>query len=85
MWVDPLGFKADFIVSPNGTVVSTAKDINLVSTSNDGKWFQIHFTHDHDGLNPHTHYPKQNDKNVTREYKPIDAEDLDFADEKLKN
>ena len=74
----------DFIVSPQGTVVPTNEDINLVSTSDDNNWFQIHFKHEHDGLNPHTHFPEKHDKNTKRGYKATDANDLDYADKMLR-
>ena len=80
--------KPDFIVSPNGTAMSTKKDLNLVDANKSGgEWFQIHNTHldkKVDG-SPHTHFLKQNDLNRNRMIKSTDGNDLDFADKKLKN
>lgn len=66
----------------------TNKDFNLVDSSNKGgDWFQIHNKHTDakvDG-SPHTHYPKQHDRNRTREIKRTDGTDLDYADNMLRN
>ena len=85
--------KADYIVTPNGTVMSTREDINLVDantpTNQGGDWFQIHNTHEHDGLLPHTHYPEVNNDNGKgnreRRYGETTAEDIDYADKSLKD
>ena len=87
--IDPWGL-ARFLVTPNGTVVDTTKNIDLVSNSNNGDWFQIHFDHEHDGLSPHTHYPEKNiapngRESTVRRYKATTAEDIDFADKKIKD
>ena len=81
---DILGL-ADFIVTPSGVIIPTNRDINLVSTSDDGYWFQIHFEHEHAGMKPHTHYPKKHDRNITREVRETTVEDIEFVDTVLKN
>ena len=83
-WVDIWGLLADFIVTPEGTIVATNSDLNLVSTTDDKSWFQIHFSHEHDGLKPHTHYPEKNDKNTNRRYRETTADDINFANKMLK-
>ena len=83
-WVDVWGLLADFIVTPEGTIVATNSDLNLVSTTDDKSWFQIHFSHEHDGLKPHTHYPEKNDKNTNRRYRETTADDINFANKMLK-
>jgi len=83
--------KTDFIVSPNGTAMPTNKDFNLVdsnvSTNKGGDWFQIHNNHTDakvDGL-PHTHFPVRHNKSTTREIKRTNGQDLDRADNLLRN
>jgi len=80
----------DYIVTPNGTVVPTNTDINLVSTTTPtnqgGDWIQTHFNHTHDGMRPHTHYPERHSGgSTTRGTRPTTASDLDFADQQLKD
>nr|WP_255324585.1 hypothetical protein [Budvicia aquatica] len=81
-------FKPDFIVSPNGTVMPTSKDVNLVDAQQEGgSWFQIHNTHNDMKVNsvPHTHFPTIHLKSIVREIKKTDGADLDKADKLLRD
>lgn len=84
--------KPDFIVTPNGTVLPTKGDLNLVytqtPTNRGGDWFQIYNDHTHDGLSPHTHYSEVHTENgrIIRErrYRGTTAEDIDNADKLIR-
>lgn len=73
--------------------MSAKENIDLVDTNiptnKGGDWFQIHNDHKHDDLSPHTHYPEVNNNNgrVSRErrYRETTAEDIDYADQLLKD
>jgi hypothetical protein len=57
-----------FITTPNGVTLPPNQNFNLVPThpagampdKADEKWFQIHGNHEHNGMDPHTHYPEIN-------------------------
>jgi hypothetical protein len=92
--VDILGLLADLLVTPNGTAIRAVIDTNLVSTTMPtnlgGDWFQIHFTHSHEGIAPHTHYPEVHTGsngyvNTNRMDRPTTAQDIDFADQSIKD
>ena len=110
LWIDPSGYakcsqdsngnvvnsniKIDFIVTPDGTVMPTNKDYNLVDsqipTNQGGDWIQIHNTHMHDGLTPHTHFPEisigENGHGKTnRRYKATDASDIEYVDKVIRD
>ena len=53
----PPNTKPDFIVTPEGTVMDTSKNYNLVGSGEQGDWFQIHnYGKPEDGFGfPHTH------------------------------
>ena len=81
----------DFIVTPDGTVLDTSKDYNLVSTTTPtnegGEYLQIHNSHEHEGVtNPHTHKPEVNTNPQTgitsseRRTTNTTAADIDYAD-----
>jgi len=67
--------------------MSTKKDYNLVdSNQQNGDWFQIHNTHGHGDLGkPHTHFPEQHGPRRVRRDKQTNGDDLDFADQKLRD
>ncbi len=87
--------KADFIVTPKGTVMDTSMDYNLVSTTTPtnqgGEFFQIHNSHPHKGNTPHTHKQQVNTNPVTgvssskRIDNPTTAVDIDYADSVLRS
>ena len=57
----PAGKKVDFVVTPNGTVMDTSKNYNLVGTGEKGDWFQIHNVGKSEDVGfPHTHAPQLN-------------------------
>ena len=110
LWADPSGYakcsqnkkennydsnnKTDFIVTPNGIVMPTNKNYDLVDsktpTNQGGDWIQIHNTHLHDGLKPHTHFPKRNIAEngrvrVDRKYKETDIKDIEYVDKVLRD
>jgi hypothetical protein len=83
-----------FLVTPNGTVLPGGKDVNLVPTAtgaaNGVGWLQIHDTHPHNDAQPHTHRPETHigpngEVDVKRTDKPTSAEDIDEADQKVKD
>jgi len=87
----PNNQKPDFIVTPEGVVMDTSKDYNLVSTqtptNQGGEYFQIHNTHSHGGIEgPHTHRPEVNTNPATgvtsaqRVTTPTTAADINYAD-----
>ena len=80
------GADPDFIVSPEGTVISTNKDYNLVDTKQkNGDWFQIHNTHNHGDLDKtHTHFPVQHGQRRVHRDRQTSGSDMDFADRKLR-
>lgn len=76
------------MVSNNGTALPTNKDFNLVDANKqNGDWLQIHSTHTDfkGGAGTHTHFPKINNRNTTREIKQTDGADLDRADRSLRD
>lgn len=86
----------NFIVTPDGTVMDTSKDYNLVSTqtptNEGGEYFQIHNTHPHENIEgPHTHRPEVNTDPITgttsskRVTTPTSAADIDYADAALRD
>ena len=86
----------DFIVTPEGVVMPTNRDFNLVSTTvptnKGGEFLQIHTQHLHKKLtNPHTHKPQFNVDHATgiESSKRLDAEtsvdDINYADKVLRN
>ena len=82
-------FKTDFIVTPNGTVMDTSKNYNLVGTGEKGDWFQIHNVGKPEDVGfPHTHTPRLNTDGVHISYsRMVDsttAEDIDLADHLLR-
>ena len=110
LWIDPSGYekcsqnnnesivisdtKVDFIVTPNGVVMPTNKNYDLVDsqipTNKGGSWIQIHNTHIHDGLTPHTHFPEvsvgeNGYARTDRRYKATDASDIEYADKVLRD
>ena len=58
----PPNTKPDFIVTPEGTVMDTSKNYNLVGSGKQGDWFQIHnYGKPEDGFGfPHTHKSQLN-------------------------
>ena len=83
--------KPDFIVTPNGTVMDTSKNYNLVGIGEKGDWFQIHnFGKAESGVGfPHTHKPQMNTDGIHVSFNRIvsdtSAEDIDNADKLLRN
>lgn len=78
-----------FIVTPNG-VVMPPKDVNLVPTATGTGWLQIHTSHDHDGVSPHTHRPEVHEGpggeiDVERTTEPTTPADIDEADQRVKD
>ena len=86
----------NYIVTPEGVVMPTNQDFNLVSTTTPtnkgGEYIQIHNQHTHGNLNnPHTHKPQINVDPVTGigSSKRLDIEtsarDINYADKSMKN
>ena len=86
----------NYIVMPEGVVMPTNQDFNLVSTTTPtnkgGEYIQIHNQHTHGNLNnPHTHKPQINVDPVTGigSSKRLDIEtsarDINYADKSMKN
>ena len=82
------------IVTPDGVVLPGGKDVNLVPTAQGAAkgvpWTQIHDGHDHDGMRPHTHDPKEHRSpdgkvDVKRDPHPTTAADIDKADKRVKD
>ncbi|MBR1673423.1 MAG: PKD domain-containing protein [Eubacterium sp.] len=86
----PPNTKPDFIVTPEGTVMDTSKNYNLVGSGEQGDWFQIHnYGKPEDGFGfPHTHKPQLNTNGTNTSYKRVvsntTAADIDYADELLR-
>ncbi len=86
----PPNTKPDFIVTPEGTVMDTSKNYNLVGSGEQGDWFQIHnYGKPEDGFGfPHTHKPQLNTNGTNTSYKRVvsntTAADIDNADELLR-
>lgn len=86
----PPNTKPDFIVAPEGTVMDTSKNYNLVGSGEQGDWFQIHnYGKPEDGFGfPHTHKPQLNTNGTNTSYKRVvsntTAADIDYADELLR-
>ena len=80
-----------FLVTPLGTVLPGGKDVNLVPTgTGTDKWLQIHDSHPHDGVQPHTHEPETHvgpdgRESTIRTDHPTTADDIDKADQKVKD
>ena len=79
------------VVTPQGTVLPSGKDYNLVS-DDARKWFQVHGSHDHKPYGrPHTHAPEVHQRpdgtagTTRRVERATTAEDIDFADRALKS
>lgn len=88
------GNKTDFIVTPNGTAMPTNQDYDLVSTQKSveegGGFIQIHNSHEHKGVSPHTHTSQVNTSptgitSTNRVYNPTSAADIDAVDEALRD
>jgi RHS repeat-associated protein len=78
-----------FITTPNGVTLPPNQDFNLVPTNPGDKWLQIHGTHDHAGIDPHTHYPEvhigpSGRGKTNRMYNPTTADDIERANEALE-
>jgi RHS repeat-associated protein len=84
-------FNADhFITTPNGVTLPPNQDFNLVPTNPGDKWLQIHGTHNHAGIDPHTHYPEvhigpSGRGKTNRMYNPTTAGDIERANEALES
>ena len=83
--------QAAHIVTPRGTVLPKGRDYNLIS-DDPHKWFQIHGAHDHHPHGrPHSHVPEVHRRpdGTAGSTKRIDrattVEDIDYADQALKN
>ncbi len=80
----------DFVVTPNGTVMDTSKNYNLVGSGEKGDWFQIHnYGKEHGNLGfPHTHYSRVNANGVYTSVSRLDQQtstvDIDYANELLE-
>ena len=66
----PPNTKPDFIVTPEGTVMDTSKNYNLVGSGEQGDWFQIHnYGKPEDGFDfSHTHKPQLNTNGTNTSY-----------------
>lgn len=77
------------IVTESGTVLPANKDVNLVDTrtptNQGGDWMQIHRTHDHGGMNPHTHFPERHQQRTVRRSRETTASDIDRADASVRS
>ena len=81
--------KTDFIVTPNGTVMDTSKNYNLIGIWEKGDWFQIHNIGKQEEVEfPHTHTPVLNTDGIHISYNRVVtstiAEDIDLADYLLR-
>ncbi|HEV7920876.1 MAG TPA: RHS repeat-associated core domain-containing protein [Thermoanaerobaculia bacterium] len=89
----PAWMSRPHVVTPTGVILPGGKDVNLVPTAagaSDGTgWVQIHDSHPHDGAQPHTHYPEtqtgDGKTRTTREDRPTTADDIDEADQNVKD
>ena len=81
--------KPDFIVTPNGTVMDTGKNYNLIGSGMQGDWFQIHNIGKPEDVGfPHTHSPQLNTDGQHTSYNRVVtstvADDIDLADHLLR-
>ena len=77
-------------MTPEGTVMDTSKNYNLVGSGEQGDWFQIHnYGKPEDGFGfPHTHKQQLKTNGTNTSYKRVvsntTAADIDYADELLR-
>ena len=84
----------DFITNSEGVTMSTSRDYNLVDTqtptNRGGDWMQIHNTHEHGGVSPHTHQPGPTNTGAggqsrARETQATTGRDMTRADTRLRS